>query len=62
VKTAKLSQLRWQSQGEFQIATDDTCLYLRESGGAILAGVAMVALIVPTAGYLGFTVLRNPYS
>jgi hypothetical protein len=57
--TSDLSRLSWRKDGEFQLATDHRCLYIRESAGAIASGVIFCLLIVPSAGWLGITTLRT---
>ena len=55
--TSDLSQLTWKSEWEYQVATDNRCLYIRESSGSMLAASVFTIAIVGTAGYLSWSVL-----
>jgi hypothetical protein len=35
---ADLDKLAWQAQGEYQVVTDGTCLYMRERKGSMIWG------------------------
>jgi hypothetical protein len=55
-----LGRLRWQSQWEFQIATDGTCFYMRESGGSMIAGAVFgTVFAVGGLGYGGWLLLTQ---
>ena len=45
-----LDQLPWQAQGEYQVVTDGTCLYMREGKGSMISGVVFAVVIALAAG------------
>ena len=54
-------RLRWQSQWGYQIATDATCYYIRESGGSMIAGgVFATVFAVGGLGYGGHLLMTDP--
>lgn len=50
---SELSRLPWQAQGEYQVATDSTCLYIREGSGSVIAGFVFSAVSALTASWWG---------
>lgn len=52
-------RLKWKSQWGYQVATDSRCLYIRESGGSILAAFIFSVAISAAAGCLGMSVFLS---
>lgn len=49
-------RLKWKSQWGFHVAMDSRCLYIRESGGSIIAAFIFSVAISASAGWLGMSV------
>ena len=57
---ADSGRLRWQSQGGYQVATDGSCFYIRESGGSMIAGgVFATVFAVGGLGYGGHLLMTD---
>jgi hypothetical protein len=58
-----LDQLPWQAQGECEVVTDGTCLYMRtrESRGSRISGMVFgVAVALSAGGYGGWLLSKDP--
>lgn len=51
------SKLSWKSDGEYQTATADRCLYFRESSGSMIGAAIFCVLIVSSSGWMAVQLL-----
>lgn len=54
--TSDVSRLVWKSHWGYQVANDSRCLYMRESGGSMVAALVFSVAIASSAGWLGLSV------
>lgn len=58
--TAHLKRLRWQNQCGYEVATDETCLYMRETMGSMIAGFIFGTVLCLGLGGSGVMMIMQP--
>ena len=59
--TAHLKSLQWQNQGGFLVASDETCLFMRETMGSRIAGFVFGTVFgLGGIGYGGWLLTQEP--
>ena len=60
IATADLKRLKWRKDGAVLVATDGTCMYMREPAGSVVSGLIFGTALCLGLGGSGVMMLMQP--